>query len=366
MTDPTPRDGLLADDARLADTPDRTDAPPGRLLALSPLDPEDAPPGRLYNAPSVTDPLLEQPYRYGYFQLLRLLAARRPERPLPGAGRAPQDEPAAIHPDPTPVFPTADIKQVEVREAPGAVPFDVTVTFDGLYGVDAAVPAGLVSRIATDPAGTRPLRDFLDLFGHRFYGALWQAWSRSRPEVLREDGQDTHRRRLFALAGLGTPGASAPDPALLPLAGRLGTWGRGPEGLEALVQHQFGVGAQVEEFAERRVTLPSRPGLGAARLGHDAVVGQTVVDQTGQFRLALGPMSRARYDDLLPGAPGAARLARLVAAYVPDPLGYDVDLLMQPDDALPARLGDPDTARLGRSARLGRAPQAVRRRVHYA
>ena len=324
---------------------------------------DDAP--RL-GSPEDRDPVLETPYRYGYFQLLRLLAARRPDRPLPGAGRAPQDEPAALHPDPTPVFPTADVKRVDVNRQPGAPPFDVTLTFDGLYGVDAALPAGLVAPIATDPAGTAPLRDFLDLFGHRFYGALWQAWSRGRPEVLREDGQDRHRRRLFALAGLATPGADAPDPDLLPLAGRLGTWGRGPEGLEALVEHRFGVPAQVEEFAERRVALPDRPGLGAARLGRDAVIGRTVVDATGQFRLALGPMTRAQYDDLLPGAPGAARLARLVTAYVPDPLGYEVDLHLQPDAARPARLGDPATAQLGRSARLGRAPQAVRRRVRYA
>ena len=340
----------------------RSDAPPGAEAASGDERP-DAPAGRLDPDP---DPVLERPYRYGYFQLLRLLAARCPDRPLPGAGRAPQDEPAALHPDPTPVFPTADVKRVARRGQPGAPPFDVTLTFDGLYGVDAAVPAGLVARLATDPAGTAPLRAFLDLFGHRFYGALWQAWSRGRPEVLREDGRARHRRRLFALAGLGTPGADAPDPALLPLAGRLGTWGRGPEGLEALVEHRFGVPAQVEEFVERRVALPDRPGLGAARLGQDAVIGRTVVDATGQFRLALGPMDRAAYDDLLPGAPGAQRLARLVQGYVPDPLDYEVDLLLAPTATRPARLGDPATAQLGRSARLGRSAQPQRRRVRYA
>ena len=323
-------------------------------------------PRRGTSAPDFPDSVLEQPYRYGYFQLLRLLAARRPDRPLPGAGRAPQDEAVALHPDPTPVFPTADVREVREATSPGAVPFDVTLTFDGLYGVDAAVPAGLVSRIATDPDGTPALRDFLDLFGHRFYGALWQAWSKGRPEVLREEGQDRYRRRLFALGGLGTPGTETPDPALLPLAGRLGTWGRGPEGLEALVEQQFGVGARVEEFAERRVTLPGRPGLGAARLGQDAIVGQTMIDATGQFRLALGPMSRVQFDSFLPGAPGAARLAHLITGYVSDPLGYDVDLIMQPGAARPARLGDPGTARLGRSARLGRAAPSVRRRITYA
>ena len=366
MMDTSSLDTALPDDGDLPNAdPVQT---PRRGVSASPLapDPEDAPPGRLY--PDADDPVLDGARRYGYFQLLRLLAARRPDRPLPGAGRAPQDEPVLVHPDPTPTFPSADVKRAVATgaEPSSRAPFDVTVTFDGLYGVDAVVPAGLVSRITTDPAGTRPLRDFLDLFGHRFYGALWQAWSRGRPEVLREDGQATHRRRLFALAGLGTPGADAPDSALLPLAGRLGTWGRGPEGLEALVEHQFGVGARVQEFLERRVTLPDRPGLGAARLGHDAVVGQTVIDAAGQFRLGLGPLSRPQYDDLLPGAPGAARLARLIASYVPDPLGYDVELCLTPDAAQPARLGDPSTARLGRSARLGRAPQAVRRRVSYA
>jgi predicted component of type VI protein secretion system len=57
----------------------------------------------------------------------------------------------------------------------------------------------------------------------------------------------------------------------------------------------------------------------------------------------------------------------LVQLYTSDALDYDVDLLLNAEEAPPLKLGDTSTARLGRNAHLGtpRTP-LVRRRVRYA
>ena len=116
----------------------------------------------------------------------------------------------------------------------------------------------------------------------------------------------------------------------------------------------------------RLVRLGDRPALGSARLGLDAVVGERIYDESGMFRIEVGPLGREAFRDLLPGKGGASRVAALVRLYASDALDYDVDLLLRSEEAPPLVLGDTESARLGRNAHLG-TPQTplVRRRVRY-
>ena len=318
-------------------------------------------------AEATLDRMLREGHRYGFFQAVRLLAAAR-GGPHTVGGPAPQREAVRVSPDPASVFPASDVRHVRPPEAP-TDPVPVEVGFGGLFGVDAALPNAFHERISTREAETRPLRDFLDLLGHRSYAQLWRAWARYRPEVRSwaTDRRDAHATRAAALSGVAPTDDVPVEPAdLLPLAARLTAWSRNAEGLRALLERAIGRAVRVVENVPRLVGLRDRPRLGAARLGVDAVVGERIYDESGMFRLEIGPLGLDAFRDLLPGAGGAGRVAALVRLYASDTLDYDVDLLLRSEEAPPLVLGDTASARLGRNAHLGtpRTP-LVRRRVRY-
>lgn len=305
--------------------------------------------------PTTRERLATEPYRYGFFQALRLLAAER-GGPASIGGDVYADEAVRVRPDASSVFPSADLRHVTDRGVGAAT--EVEVGFGGLYGIDAALPASFHETIATGEEHTRPLRDFLDFVGHRTYAQLWRAWARYRPEIR---GVGPHGARAAALAG----GAGV-DASLLPLAARLNAWARNAEGLRALLTHATGLAVRIVENVPRRVRLGDRPRLGSARLGLDAVVGERVYDESGMFRIELGPLGIDAFRDLLPGCPGAARVAALVRLYASDSLDYDVDLILRSEDAPPLVLGDAASARLGRNATIGTPREPLlRRRVRY-
>ena len=305
----------------------------------------------------------EAGYRFDFFQAVRLLAAAR-GGPATVGGDELATEAVRVAPDPASVFPAADVRHVR-PPADGGGPVELEVGFGGLYGVDAALPNAFHERIASREASTQPLRDFLDFVSHRSYAQLWRAWARYRPEV--RGGRDLHSTRATALAGAGATSAS-PVPArdLLPLAARLSGWARNAEGLRALLEHATGLAVRILENVPRLVHVGERPRLGSARLGQDAVIGERLYDESGKFRIEIGPLRLDAFRDLLPGSEGAVRVDALVRLYASDWLDYDVDLLLRSEEAPPLRLGEASSARLGRNAHVGR-PQTplVRRRVRY-
>ena len=306
-------------------------------------------------------------YRYGFFQAVRLLAAAR-GGPHTVGGSEVRREAVRVSPDPANVFPAADVLDIQAPDSP-ADPVRMEVGFGGLYGIDAALPAAFHERISTREAGTEPLRDFLDLLSHRSYAQLWRAWARYRPDVRSWSlgRRDVHGVRAAALSGIPET-ADAPVPAreLLPLAARLSAWARNAEGLRALLMHATGLGIRILENVPRVVRLAERPRLGQARLGIDAVVGEKLHDESGKFRVEIGPLGLDDFRSLLPGGAAASRVGLLVQLYCTDTLDYDVDLLLRSEEAPLLRLGDTSSARLGRNAHLGtpRTP-LVRRRVRY-
>ncbi|MGB3543464.1 type VI secretion system baseplate subunit TssG [Rubrivirga sp.] len=314
----------------------------------------------------VTARLHERAYEFEFFQAVRLMAAAR-GGPHTVGGPSPSTEAVRIIPDPASVFPASDVRRVRPRGRDE--PAEMHVGFGGLFGVDAALPTTFHERVSPGTESESPLRDFLDFLGHRPYAQLWRAWARYRPEVRGGVGRrDVHAVRAAALSGITETDAVAAETAeLLPLAARLSAWTRNAEGLRALIQHATGLRVRVIENVPRRVRLGDRPALGTARVGIDAVVGATIYDESGMFRLQIGPLGLGAFRDLLPGQAGARRVASLVRLYTSDTLDYDVELHLIAEEAPPLKLGDGDSARLGRNAHLGkpRTP-LVQRRVRYA
>ena len=316
--------------------------------------------------------LFRRGYRFNFFQAVRLLEAYFPDAPPVGTNAHPAEERIRFRPNPATVFPSSDVRSVELGEE-GA---DVTVTFMGLYGVASPLPIYFYEDLATEAADTIPLRDFLDIFNHRLYSYFYRAWKKYRPSSPSDPSRDDSTARFLAVAGLGSGGAVDDAPVsigrLAGFAGLLNQRVRNVEGLYTLLSaFTDGLDIDIIENVVRRVRVNERPCLGKgsppATLGGSALLGSTVLDAGGKFRVVLGPMGLEDFESYLPGGDKADALGYLVRLYAPDFLDFDVLLKLKTKDRPPLRLGDRN-ARLGENTWVGRPPETVvtERTVTYA
>jgi type VI secretion system protein ImpH len=286
--------------------------------------------------PSVLTRLFAEPYEFDFFQACRLLG--RIQGGIHREGLGPP-EPARFRSRVTLAFPASavhDLTPPDVSEdRKRLLPPVMTVTFLGLYGTTGVLPRHYTHRLLeidqyTRKDAGRPLRDWLDLFNHRWVWLFYRAWEKYRFWLPYERGEpqrddpDAFTRALLAVCGLATGGlrdrvrvtlppptsgrpetlAAVHDLGLLRFAGLLGQRRRNAWGLDVLLAQYFEVPVAVKPFQGQ--WLPLDPGsktrLGAANssLGRDAVAGERVWDVQGKFRLRVGPLTYRQFLDYLP------------------------------------------------------------------
>jgi type VI secretion system protein ImpH len=233
------------------------------------------------------------------------------------------------------------------------------------------------------------LRDWFDLFNHRWVSLFYRAWEKYRFYIPFERGDHTGEEpdrftaALLSLIGLGLRPlrgrlriahdeldedgeprervlARVEDLVLLHYGGLLGHRPRCAVALETMLVHQFGVAVRIKEFLGQWLKLepPNRTRLGGAagnnELGVSAVAGRRVWDRQSKFRVRLGPMSYAQFVEFLPDpTPVRARktfflLAQLVRLYADPGLDFDVQLVLKAAEVPACELGGgPIGTRLG-------------------
>ncbi|GMV31534.1 MAG: hypothetical protein AMXMBFR59_36590 [Rhodanobacteraceae bacterium] len=307
---------------------------------------------------------LEQaPHAYDLFALLRRVEALHPHFPRLGRAKRPSQEPLRIGQEPSSFFAPATIARLDTRPGRKGGPKLVIHSF-GLFGPNGPLPL-VMTEYAHERAihhGDRTLIEFADIFHHRLTLLFYRAWADAQSTVSLDRPQDEKFTRHAASTiayGLGATRDrdSVPDHARLNHAGHLVRQTRNAEGLARILANFFRVPAAIEEFVGRWLSLPrdQRSRLGAnrgSRLGVDVVAGNAVWDRQHRFRVRLGPMPRAAYDDLLPPGTGHRQLLDWVRTYIGIELDWDVRLVLRRADVPQARLGG-DT-RLGWTTWLGR------------
>lgn len=310
-------------------------------------------------APSsgMTDsPLLEEllahGHQFSFVQVLRL--ARRYLQQHGGVTppEVPWQDRVRIRPELSLAFPAADVAKVEGD----AAELRITATFLGLYGSASPLPTFFTEELLEEQAGDGSvLRHFFDVVHQRLYHLYFECWSKyNLLHQVVEENSAAARQRLFCLIGLGEKelAESVPEAfSLLRYAGLLSLFPRSASGLQSLLRDSLKEpNIRILQNIHRRVPIPEdqrlRLGLSGCRLGVDAVLGSHMDDVMGKFRIAIGPLSWEDYNSLVPGTPRYLKLCRLVAFYLPDPLEYDLELILAAGQARPLRLGDPE-ARLG-------------------
>jgi type VI secretion system protein ImpH len=305
--------------------------------------------------------LFEEPYRFDFFQAVRLLGRLAPDR-APVGHEGPPDREVARFPARLSLnFPASAIHELERPEDPDAPPA-MTVAFMGLVG-----PSGVLPRVYTElllargRAGDRTAAAFFDVFNHRAVSLFHRAWEKYRFLVARERGEaDRFSEAIFHLIGLGAGPLRGrhefPDDVLLFYSGFFAQRRRPAVVLEALLRDYFEVPVEVHQFMGRwlRLAPGDRSKIGASgahnALGSGMILGQKVWDEQGMIRVRIGPLSFEQFLAHQPDGDASRPLAQMVRLFVDGEFDLQVQLVLRADEVPACRL----TSGPGTGPRLGR------------
>lgn len=288
--------------------------------------------GRTNN--SLAGVLFEEPYRFEFFQAVRLLERIGPERHPVGRYGEPAGEAVRFRTRASLSFPPSQIHQLAEASDDATLPPRMTVAFMGLTG-----PAGILPHHYTELLIERTrykdtaLWEFLDLFNHRMISLFYRAWEKYRFPVAYERGEaDRFTEFLFDIVGMGTRGLrnrqSFPDEILLYYGGLFAERPHSASAMEAILGDYFGVPAHIEQFSGQWLKLEeeslTRVGGANAQLGVTAVAGTRVWDAQSKFELQFGPLTFNEFITFLPTGSAfkpASELTRMLAG-----LEFDFDI----------------------------------------
>ncbi len=287
-----------------------------------------------------------------FFQLVRLLHWISPERRGVGDRTARPDQEVARFGSSTSLgFPAGEVASLDPRS--GDIPPRVVVNFMGLVGPEGVLPleySSLVSRRVS--SGDRVLRDFLDIFHHRMVSLFYRAWEKTHFFAAYErGGEDRLSDYLGDLGGVGLPELRAALPidreALLYYVGLIAPFQRSAAALEQLISDFFDVDVTVVQFTggwyeidhSTQTSVGDEDGA-SGQLGFGAVVGDAVYDPQAGIRIRVGPLSRQRYAEFLPGGRAREELRQIVRFFAGDYLDVELQLVLRGDDVPPCQLGE--------------------------
>ena len=303
-----------------------------------------------------------QPYKADIFAVLRWVDSRRKHGPKLGRATRPHFDPVRLGQEPSLTFAASTIANVD--EGTADRPPRINIYSFGLFGPNGPLPLHMTEfardrlRRHNDPTLVR----FADIFHHRLILLFYRAWADAQPSVSMDQADsDRFSSYLASLIGYGQPSMRARDEisdhAKLFHAPHLARQTRNPEGLAKILADYLKVQVEVDEFVPHWITLSKSEQTrltqfnGNNRLGEATVLGERVLDAQHKIRLRIGPMSQARYNEMLPGKKAVMQIAAWVKNYVGIEFIADMQLVLHNDDIPQAQLGS--CSKLGWTSWLG-------------
>ena len=294
--------------------------------------------------------LAGSPHAFAFFHAARLAECAAPHRPRIGQAKVPQDETVCFGQDRSLTFAPADVARYS-QTADGRRAKMVLNCF-GLLGPNGPMPLFFSEHVrARCMQGDRVLADFLDTFHHRLASLLYRAWALHQRTVAQDRPLESRwAAQLGSLCGMTEPSVrqrdAVADQGKLFFVGHLAASTRSAEALVAILHEYLAVPVAVEEFVGRWINLPADQqvalgGTGAPPpvLGSCAPLGRRAWVCQQKFRIRLGPMTFARYRELLPDQRGMTRLRDWVRTYAGLELDWDVQLACAADEVPSIELG---------------------------
>lgn len=339
--------------------------------------------------PSVIERLFEQPYRFQYFQAVRMLELWLRRNGVPHESAVANylrfQNSVSLN------FPASEIESL-VIDPPGLVPdkaslsaglsaglsanlsdslrrnefkyICLTPAFMGFLGTAGALPVHYTERIAAHLLTEKDEapRAFLDAFSNRALALFYEAWRKYRLELKYEQGsKDQFLPLLLSFAGLGHPslrhrladgGVGVLDESVGHFAAAIRHRPASAVVIAEVLSEYFGQSVTVTQFVGRWYDVPNsqQSCLGSTNvaLGTTALVGARVWQRDLCMRLTVGPLDSIAYESFLPNGLAARALAQMLTMFTGLCLEYEVRLVLRAADVRGCTLDSGRTAgRLG-------------------
>lgn len=284
--------------------------------------------------------LFEEPFRFDFFQAVRLLERMFPERTPVGREAFAGAEVVRFRSRVMLNFPASQIYELKEtdEDLTDERRLEMFVNFMGMIGVSGVLPVHY-TELALERAryGDTALWAFLDIFTHRAVSLFFRAWEKYRFPVGYERGHDEFTEYLFDFAGLGTGGLrgrlSLEDESLLPYGGLIAQKPHSAGALAQMLSDYFGVEAKIEQFFGQWLELDeesvTRLGALNSRLGADALVGARIWEQQSKFRVCLGALVFKEFQAFLPNGSAHESLKSVIRLMVGPEFDFDVKLRIE-------------------------------------
>ena len=312
------------------------------------------------NSP-VVKAFVEEPFRFDFFRAVALLEHLCPDRAPVGRFASPSNEIVRFRAHQTLSFPPSAIAGLRQDEKTNG-PIEMTVAFMGLTGPLGVLPQHYTELLIEESRAPRSaLRDFFDLFNHRFISLFYRAWAKHHVYLGVQQSQaqgldqDRFAQWLGALIGFSD---SEPGPTQLPLQGRsllyytglLAQQPRSAWGLKHLLQHYFQARIEILEFIGEWLTVSPSDYTHLSSTEHNNRLGQTTAlgtkawDQQARIHIRVGPLRFEQFFQFLPKQEGETpgklfeRMVYVARLFVGPGLDFTIRPTLQADEVPPCRL----------------------------
>ncbi|MDB5800634.1 MAG: Type secretion system baseplate subunit TssG [Rhodocyclales bacterium] len=332
--------------------------------------------------PGVIERLREAPYRFEFFQAVRVLVAHFRRQGTHHVDEDPVGEHIRFGNSLNIGFAPSEIESLRFDYPEGVeqnvawpqqmqAPASTHITratlipaFMGLTGNHGTLPRAYTEQIISREIVNRDrtTRAFLDIFSNRAVTLFYRAWEKYRLHI----GYERNRRERFLpmmLSLVGAGGEAVQDEVCSPsqtllaetlayYAGALRQSARPAHLIERIVADYFRVPVKLHQFMGRWHVLPPEHttclGVGNVELGVDTACGNRMWQSQTSFALDIGPLDREQFERFLPGGEAALAIGSLLAMLSGITLDCTVRPILRKEDVRPMQLGaESGNARLG-------------------
>jgi type VI secretion system protein ImpH len=281
--------------------------------------------------------VLEEPYRFEFFQAVRLLERIYPEKSPVGQEITPHNEVVRFKSHLSLGFPASQIQAINETEDEffDQRRFEMFINFMGMIGITGVLPIHY-TELAMNRAryGDHTFASFMDIFTHRAVSLFFKAWEKYRFPVQYERGNDHFTENLFAFVGLATGGLRGrmdlEDESLLPYSGLIAQKPHSSGALGQILSDYYGIEAKILQFFGQWLDLEeesiTRVGKANYSLGVNTIVGTRVWDYQSNFRIVLGALKFVQFQAFLPNGTAYKPLHSIVKFMIGHEQDYDVQL----------------------------------------
>ncbi len=307
--------------------------------------------------PPLAQELFDEPYRFGFFQAVRLLERVYADHEPVGQDADANREVVRFRTRQTFSFPACEIHELTHNPEQDGAPPEMMVSFMGLTGPLGVLPHQY-TELLMDRARYRDTASwsFLDIFNHRLISLFYRVWEKYHfPIAYERTGEDQFTGYLFDLIGMGTNGLrgrlSFKDQGLLFYGGLIAQRPHSATAIGAIVGDYFDVSSNVAQFVGEWLKLGdnvTRLGSANSQLGLSTIAGNKVWSDQSKFSVRIGPMNLKKFITFVPVGSAFKPLTEIVRLLVGLEFEFNIQLVLERDEVPFCVLGsDQNGPRLG-------------------